>query len=73
MRNNFVYELIAIGCITVAFNFVIYRLLTGNFPEATLPHYNKMILAAFLLGASIHFIFEITGINEKWCRSTYSL
>lgn len=71
MRKNLPLELVAIGLLTIIVEFFIYRLLSGQFPSPKLPHFNKMILGAFLLGSSLHFILEIATVNEKWCRTTY--
>jgi hypothetical protein len=73
MRSNLIYELLIIGVITVVFNLGIYTLLTGQIPTPKLHHFYKMILGSFLLGSSMHFVLEITNLNEKWCRSEFTL
>lgn len=64
-------EVIVIGAFSALLQFLIYKALTGAFPNPKLEHYNKMILGGFLLGASIHIIFEVIGANEAWCKQTY--
>ncbi len=71
MRKELIFELIAIGILAVLFDLVIYKLLSGYFPSPSLPYYNKMILGAFLLGASLHFVLEVVGVNESWCNSVF--
>ncbi len=33
----------------------------------------NMYIKLFLVGALSHILFEYTGMNEKWCRTTYKL
>ena len=73
MRNELFLEMLVLGIISIIFNLAIYWLLTGEFPSPKLDHFNKMALGAFLLGASLHFFFEIVGLNESWCRKTYQI
>jgi hypothetical protein len=30
-----------------------------------------MLIGSFLMGASIHIVFELLGLNEQWCRATF--
>jgi hypothetical protein len=70
-RKELILEMIAIGIFTILVEYFVYRIVSGEFPSPRLSHYNAMLLGAFLLGASMHFILEVTGVNEKWCRATY--
>ena len=73
MRKELFIEMIAIGILAIVFELFIYLILSGEFPSPLLPpHFNKMILGAFLLGSSLHFTLEIVGLNEYWCKTTYS-
>jgi multisubunit Na+/H+ antiporter MnhE subunit len=69
MRKELFAEMIAVGILAIVFQLFIYMLLSGEFPSL---HFNKMILGAFLSGASLHFSLEIAGLNEYWCRTTYT-
>ena len=71
MRTELIIETIVIGIFAIILDVLIYRVLVGEFPSPSLPHFNKMILGAFLLGASMHIILEFSGMNEYWCRKTY--
>lgn len=71
IRKMLIVEVIVIGILTMLLQLVIYRALTGEFPSPKLDHYNQMLLGGFLLGSSIHLIFEVVGANEAWCRYTY--
>jgi len=68
MRTSIVYEMIAIGILTILFLWPSYLLVSGKFPEKELV---KMALGAFVLGSSMHLFLEVVGANEKWCRITY--
>jgi hypothetical protein len=63
--------MIVIGIATIVFDLLVYYILIGNFPSSSLPYFRQMILGAFLLGASMLFVFEIVGVNESWCRSVF--
>jgi hypothetical protein len=71
MRQGLLLELLGIGLLTVFMEFLVYKLLTGEFPGPHLNHFKSMLLGAFLLGSSIHLVLEVTGVNEKWCRSAF--
>lgn len=72
MRKELIIEMVAIGILAIVFELFIYLILSGEFPSPSLPHFNKMILGAFLLGSSLHFALEIAGLNEYWCKTTYT-
>lgn len=67
MRYNLIYEVLIVGIITVIIYSFLYRII--DMPSIT--HYNKMMLIAFITGGSLHFLFEIIGANEYWCRQIY--
>jgi hypothetical protein len=75
MRNylNIIVEVIIIGFLTTFFTFGIYTVMNGEFPQSTKPGYKQMIIGSFLVGALLHISFEFSGINEKWCKTTYML
>ncbi len=68
MRTSIVYEMIAIGILTILFLWPSYFLVSGKLPEKELV---KMAMGAFVLGSSMHLFLEVVGTNEKWCRITY--
>ena len=67
------YEMFILGLCVIAIESVVYRIFTGEFPTTALSHFWPMIASGMIVGASIHLIFEVTGINEKWCRVTYKV
>ena len=67
--NDLIIEFAIIGITTIIFNLIIYRILVGNFPKK--ENSQIMIFGAFLIGVFIHMFFELTGINELWCRRTF--
>jgi uncharacterized membrane protein YidH (DUF202 family) len=71
MRTALLLEMIAVGIFTIVLEFFVYRIVAREFPWTHLPHFNSMLLGAFILGASMHFILEVVGVNESWCRSTF--
>lgn len=71
MRQGLLLELLGIGLLTVFMEFFVYRILTGEFPGPQLGHFKSMLLGAFLLGSSIHLVLEVSGVNEKWCKSAF--
>ena len=54
----------------MVFSAVIYTILTGEFILNS-NNYQIMLFGSFLLGASLHFVFEIIGFNESWCRKEF--
>jgi hypothetical protein len=68
MRTALLFEMIAVGIFTIILEFFVYRVISGEFPWTHLPHFKGMLLGAFLLGASMHFILDVAGVNESWCR-----
>lgn len=70
MRNNLPYELLVFGIITMVFSAAIYTVLTGELiTNSKAP--GKMLFGSFLLGSSIHLVFELVGLNESWCRKEF--
>lgn len=68
MRSELFFEIIVIGLITVIFMWASYFIVFGKFPDTDVY---KMVLASFLVGASMHFLFEIFGVNQYWCEKTF--
>lgn len=66
MRRMLLIEMIVIGLVTLIVSLGISRLLSGKFTFE-----RNMLLGSFLVGAVLHFGFEIAGLNESWCRATY--
>ena len=71
MRSALLVEMIAIGIFTMLLEFIVYRVVSGEFPGPHLSHFNSMLLGGFLLGASTHLILEVVGVNEKWCKAVF--
>ena len=71
MRQGLLAELLAIGILTMLLEFLVYKLLTGEFPGPHLSHFKSMLFGAFLLGSSMHLILEVAGVNERWCKSAF--
>lgn len=69
MRTEIVYEVIAIGILTIIFLWPSYYVVSGKFPEKEI--YN-MMFGAFILGGSMHFVLEIAGLNKWWCQKTFT-
>jgi hypothetical protein len=69
MRDNLLFEAIIIGIITVFLFSIIYRIIGAD--TINVSDYNKILFTSFLVGLSMHIIFEIIGANEKWCRYVY--
>lgn len=66
MRRALVIEIIVIGLICVLLSILISGMLTGKF-----LYERNMLVGSFLMGAIMHFSFEILGLNEWWCVATY--
>ena len=66
-------ELLFLAVISVVGNFFIYSAFTGSFRfpdikrEGTIPMY----LGGIILVTGLHLIFELTGLNERWCKAVY--
>lgn len=69
MRVELLYEVIAIGILTIIFLWPSYYITSGKFPDKEIY---KMIIGAFILGGSMHFVLELAGVNEYWCRKTFT-
>lgn len=67
MRTELIYEIILIGIFNVILLWPIYYLTTGKFPEKNIQ---SMIIGMFILGGSLHFILEMSGVNKYWCKNT---
>jgi hypothetical protein len=64
MRKEIIIESIIIGFIAIVLQFIIYRILMGEFPNSNDSGYKEMIIGQFFIGFLIHFGFEIVGVNE---------
>jgi len=71
MRREVIIESVIIGIIAVILQFIIYRILIGEFPNKTDSGFNEMIIGQFMIGFIIHSGFEMIGANEWWCKKTY--
>ena len=67
MRDTLIYEVIAIGVMSLVLTYILNYIIKGMSP---IFDYQQMVIP-FLVGALIHILFEFTGMNEKWCRMTY--
>jgi len=64
------YEALIFGVLLLAITFALSKLFSGGkYPDMKAPYAKTMILVLFLSGALLHIGFEITGGNEKFCRS----
>ena len=72
MRNTLLIEAIVIGIITVILGIVVAKIMekTMKFEKNSLL---PMYIGTFVVGASLHLIFEFSGINSWWCKSVYNL
>lgn len=66
MRKLLIVEAIVIGIITLLLIIPIVSALSGK-----ILYDSKMLIGSFLMGASIHIVFELLGLNEQWCRATF--
>jgi hypothetical protein len=72
-RSNLLYELLLIGIVTIVVGFISTRVLSGNkFPQFDDPKLGIMLFNYFIIGVVIHFIFEISGFNEKFCKKEFT-
>jgi len=65
-------EIIIISIIACILIFPINFLMTGNFiprGEGTAP----MFIGSIILVSSMHILFEVLSLNEKWCKNEYTL
>jgi hypothetical protein len=67
LRRALSMELLIIGLMCVVLNVILFRVLTGKFPG----YEPRMIIGSFLMGVILHFVLEVTGMNEQWCRTTF--
>lgn len=63
MRSSLLLEAVVVGVMTSTLFYSLQYMNTG----LTTPW------LLFLTGALIHLVFEFAGMNEWWCRQTYSL
>ena len=71
-RSNLWIELVFIGVVTTIVGFLSTRLLTNNeYPELDNPNLGIMLFNYFLIGVLIHFIFEVVGFNESFCKAEF--
>lgn len=64
MRSSLLLEAVVVGVMTsTLFYSLQYLNTTGGLTTPWL---------LFLTGALIHIVFELAGLNEWWCRQTYS-
>ena len=71
-------ESIAVGIITVVVGtiagLVVGKLFSSNLPKVC-KKWNKnhvMEISLFLTGFTLHFLFELLGLNKYYCKEVYS-
>lgn len=66
-------ELLFLAVASVVVNFLIYSGFTGSFkvPDLKQEGIIPMYIGGIILVCGLHIIFEITGVNEQWCRAMY--
>lgn len=73
MRKNLIKEIILIGLFTIIVGFVSTRILSNNrWPPLDHPKIAIMLFNYFLIGALLHYTFEVSGINERFCKTEFS-
>ena len=79
MRNiqTVLFEAFIIGLISIVCGYLWYYIiknikgiLSGQDNEKS--YFLPMTINIFLIGFSLHLLFEYTLLNEKWCKSTYT-
>lgn len=72
MRIIVFLEALIIGIIALILGILISEIMkkTITFEKNSLL---PMYIGIFILGASMHLIFEFLGLNSWWCRKTYTL
>ena len=67
--RNLLTEIIFIGLITIIIGFISTRVLSGNvWPPLNHPDILVMLFNYFVIGATLHYFFEISGINQRFCE-----
>lgn len=62
MRNNLPFEAIIVGLLTI----LVFYTVRYIFQDLDL------IILLFLSGALLHLTLEFAGLNESWCRTTFT-
>lgn len=70
--SNILIELIAISVSAVILLPIIEFLMTGKFLKQQKGTY-QMYIGTVILVSMLHLVYEYTGLNEKWCRITYTI
>jgi hypothetical protein len=71
--QQILFELLILGLLSLIINFLIYSIFTRTFKfpdykeKGTLPMY----VGGIVLVCGLHLLFEVTGVNEKWCKAMY--
>lgn len=66
-------ELLFLAVASIVINFFIYSAFTGTFkfPDIKQEGIIPMYVGGIILVGGLHLIFEVTGLNERWCRTIY--
>ncbi len=65
-------EAIVIGVIAIFFGYAGYFIMSGKIINSQEKYFIPMIINIFLIGFLMHVTFEYTGLNESWCRTTFT-
>ena len=71
--KNLIIELIALSIVCVILLVPIHYLISGRMIDFSKKDTSSMFLGSIILVGSIHLLFEISGMNESWCRKEYSM
>jgi hypothetical protein len=71
MRNiqTVLLEAFIIGLISIVCGYFWYYIIKNIY--TTRSYFLPMTINIFLIGFSLHLLFEYTLLNENWCKSTY--
>ena len=65
---HFLLEALFVGICTMIFGYIISYIMMGK-AARDFEHWNRVLLSYFLTGVVAHVVFEITGLNKKYCDS----
>lgn len=69
MQRFIILESIIIGISTVVVGFISTRILSFNkFPKLEDKNLTIMLVNFFVIGVSLHLIYEYSGLNAKFCE-----
>lgn len=71
--SNIISELIVLALISLLVNYIIYSVFTKTlqFPNFQQKGVLPMYIGGILMVCGFHLTFELTGVNEKWCKANF--